>query len=221
MKINGIEIKPGMILTTSTEVTYIVFPSKYGLAGVNYHEWHTGYNCWYSLQQIVANNDIVIIRDAPKNQIYDGKILWERDSVKEFTIKEIADLLNIPVEQLRIRDVTGKYECDFKKEFFKPGMIVEVYNRVSKTYCMVVPTICSGLCISGENDWEPLFDFDNNLMKGSLEITKVYGICKINKGSHKICIDNRDLLWSKPVEYTLADIAYRLDIPVEKLKIKN
>lgn len=148
-------------------------------------------------------------------------LLWERYAVKEFTIKEIADLLNIPVEQLRIKDVSSKYKCDFKKESFKPGMIVEVYNGVSKTYCMVVPTICSGLCISGEYDWEPLFDFDDNLMKGSLEIIKVYGLCKINKDSHKICIDNRDLLWSKPVEYTLADIAYRLDIPVEALKIKN
>lgn len=103
MKINGIEIKAGMILTTSTEVTYIVFPSKNGLAGVNYHEEHTGYNCWYSLKQIIDNNEIVIIRDAPKNQIYDGNILWEKPKEVVLTMDDIAKKFEVPVEQLRIK----------------------------------------------------------------------------------------------------------------------
>lgn len=102
MEINGIEIKPGMILTTSTEVTYIVFPSKNGLAGVNYHEGHTGYNCWYSLQQIIDNNEIVIIRDAPKNQIYDGNILWEKPKEVVLTMDEIAKKFGYPVERIKI-----------------------------------------------------------------------------------------------------------------------
>lgn len=102
MEINGIEIKPGMILTTSTEVTYIVFPSKNGLAGVNYHEGHTGYNCWYSLQQIIDNNEIVIIRDAPKNQIYDGNILWEKPKEVVLTMDDIAKKFGYPVERIKI-----------------------------------------------------------------------------------------------------------------------
>ena len=102
MRINGIEIKPGMILTTSTEVIYIVFPSKNGLAGVNYHEEHTGYNCWYSLQQIINNNEIVIIRDAPKNQIYDGNILWEKSKEVVLTMDEIAKKFGYPVERIKI-----------------------------------------------------------------------------------------------------------------------
>lgn len=222
------DLESGMVIETKNKRRYLVVNKDIMIGSDGFLDLNHYNESLKEIERIFKDWDIDKVFKPKRitfgfNQMVNCSetLLWERDTVKEFTIKEIADLLNIPVEQLRIRDVSGKYKCDFKKESFKPGMIVEVYNGVSKTYCMVVPTICSGLCISGEHDWEPLFDFDDNLMKGSLEITKVYGLCKINKDSHKIRIDNRDLLWSKPVEYTLADIAYRLDIPVEALKIKN
>ena len=225
MEINGVEIKPGMVIEiqdNDIKLSYVVFPLLNKKLGLICHNKSS----WGSIERFIKrySSKIICIYDLTSEELGGlnrGKVLWEKPKEAVLTMDEIAEKFGIPVEQLRIKDVSGKYKCDFKKEFFKPGMIVEVHNGVSKTYCMVVPTICSGLCISGEHDWEPLFDFDDNLMRGSLEITKVYGLCKINRDSHKICIDNRDLLWSKPVEYTLADIAYRLDIPVEALKIKN
>lgn len=118
-----------------------------------------------------------------------------------------------------------KKEKSMKKftiEDIKPGMIVEVKNTITNTYCncMIIPTVW-GLCLSGVTEWEPLSDFEHNLQKDYLVINKVYGLSKCSKDAYRILLENRDLLWERPEEVviTMDEIAKKFGVPVEQIKI--
>lgn len=103
MKFNGIEIKPGMVLVSSTETKYIVFPAKDFLATITYGEDISAYSCWFTLEHTLSSKDIVKVLDAPKNRITDGKVLWQKPKEVVLTMDEIAKKFGYPVEQIKIK----------------------------------------------------------------------------------------------------------------------
>lgn len=96
MKINGIEIKPGMIITCENSVDYIAFPTKEGLAFANIFvgEWTT-----------TIPGNIITIRDLVENGcLTSGKILWKKPKEKiVLTMDEIAEKFGYDVEQIQIK----------------------------------------------------------------------------------------------------------------------
>lgn len=105
MKFNGINIRPGMVLVSSTGTIYIVFPAKGYLATVTYEEDVSAYSCWYTLEHTLSSKDIIKVLDAPKSRITDGKILWEKPKEEVvITLKDIAEKFNCKVEQVRIKE---------------------------------------------------------------------------------------------------------------------
>lgn len=103
MKFNGIVIRPGMVLVSSTGTMYIVFPAKDYLATVTYKEDVQTYNCWYTLEDTLSSKDIVKVLDAPKSRITDGKVLWEKPKEIVLTMDEIAKKFGYPVDQIKIK----------------------------------------------------------------------------------------------------------------------
>lgn len=100
MKFNGIEIKPEMVLVSSTETKYIVFPAKNYLATIIYGE---AYSSWFTLEYILSSKDIVKVLDAPENRITDGKVLWQKPKEVVLTMDEIAEKFGYSVEQIKIK----------------------------------------------------------------------------------------------------------------------
>lgn len=76
MKINGIEIKPGMVIETKYNENWVVFPTKEGLAVVNYHAKQ-----WDNFNSFIEffKNDIETIYDLSDGNFLTGGIkLWEK-----------------------------------------------------------------------------------------------------------------------------------------------
>lgn len=98
-----------------------------------------------------------------------------------------------------------------RKEDLKSGMLVEYYDEL----CLVIGST-NGLCLCGMDHWCPLDDVE------MWRITKVYD-CTYPRDARKLEIGDRQLVWEgKPIiELTLKEVADRLYIPVEQLKIKD
>lgn len=94
MKINGIEIKPGMVITTKDEGTYIAFPTNEGIAFTN-----NTYGGW----QRSAPRDIIEIRDLSEGvTLNDGVVLWEQPKEIVISMDEIAEKFGYSVENIKI-----------------------------------------------------------------------------------------------------------------------
>lgn len=96
MKINGIEIKPGMVIITKNEGTYIAFPTNEGMAFTNntYGEWQSS-----------APRDIIEIRDLSEGgTLNNGVVLWKQPEDIVISMNEIAEKFGVPVEKLRIKE---------------------------------------------------------------------------------------------------------------------
>lgn len=94
MKINGIEIKPGMVIITEHNEDYIAFPTYSGIAFAN-----NVIGGWTS----TIPEGIKQIRDlAITNNITSGEILWEKPKEIVITMDEIAKKFGYPVEQIKI-----------------------------------------------------------------------------------------------------------------------
>ena len=101
MKINGIEIKPGMVIETQSKNIWIVFPTEKGLAVIKYQE-----NSWYLLESFVKyfKKDIEVIYSLSNGDSLTGGIkLWEKSKEIELTMDQIAEKFGIPVEKLKIK----------------------------------------------------------------------------------------------------------------------
>ena len=98
-----------------------------------------------------------------------------------------------------------------RKEDIKSGMLVEYCGEL----CLVVGST-SGLCLCGVDHWCPVEDVE------MWRITRVYDRT-YPRDARKLEIGDRQLVWEgKPVvELTLEEIAGRLFIPVEQLRIKD
>lgn len=105
MKINGIEIKPGMsiyIYEKNYSHLYIVFPIEDGLGLVPYKEGGK----WIGLSEFLDayEEDIVAICGLAKIGHPIGfNILWEKPKEVVITMDEIAKKFGVPVEQLKIK----------------------------------------------------------------------------------------------------------------------
>lgn len=102
VKINGIEIKPGMVITTTNNYFWVAFPTKKGLAVVSYQD-----NSWYFIDNFIKTykENIVSIKDLTEGYtLSGGNILWEKPKEVVLTMQEIADKFNIPLKNLRIKE---------------------------------------------------------------------------------------------------------------------
>lgn len=105
MKINGIEIKPGMsiyIYEKNYSHLYIVFPIEDGLGLVPYKEGGK----WIGLSEFLDayEEDIVAICGLAKIGHPIGfNILWEKPKEVVITMDEIAKKFGVSVEQLKIK----------------------------------------------------------------------------------------------------------------------
>lgn len=103
VKINGIEIKPGMgifIYDRLAENLHVVIPIKRGLGVIAYGAPFT----WYTFDDFLErySSSIVAICDIPNNFI-EGDILWEKPQEIVITMQDIAEKFNCPVESIRIK----------------------------------------------------------------------------------------------------------------------
>lgn len=104
MKINGIEIKPGMVIVIERdgkENHWIVFPINCGLAVINYE-----FNIWDDLSSFIRdyNKEIIAIHDLSTGEsLKTGKILWEKSKEIILTMDEIAKKFGVSVEQIKIK----------------------------------------------------------------------------------------------------------------------
>lgn len=101
MEINGIEIKPGMVIETKYKESWIVFPTKEGLAVTSYQA-----NQWDNIDSFIEDfeNSIETIYDLSDSNFLTGGVkLWEKPKETALTMKEIAEKFGIPVEQLKIK----------------------------------------------------------------------------------------------------------------------
>lgn len=103
VKINGIEIKPGMgifIYDRLAENLHVVIPIKRGLGVIAYGASFT----WGTLDDFLErySSSIVAICDIPNNFI-EGDILWEKPQEIVITMQDIAEKFNCSVESIRIK----------------------------------------------------------------------------------------------------------------------
>ena len=87
MKLKGIELKPGMILSDDKDNRAIVIPHKNsGIAFVSYDYCHS----WSTDLHTVLYGNIKEIRDIPRgNSLTDGKLLWRET---KYCINDGAEL---------------------------------------------------------------------------------------------------------------------------------
>lgn len=105
--INGVEIKPGMVIEiqdNDKELSYVVFPLLNGRLGLICHNKSS----WSGIEYFIKyySHKIICIHDLTSEELGGlsrGKVLWEKSKEVVLTMQEIADKLGIPVEQLRIR----------------------------------------------------------------------------------------------------------------------
>lgn len=103
VKINGIEIKPGMgifIYDRLAENLHVVIPIKKGLGVIAYGASFK----WYTLDDFLErySSSIIAICDIP-NSVIEGDILWEKPQEIVITMQDIAEKFNCPVESIRIK----------------------------------------------------------------------------------------------------------------------
>lgn len=101
MKINGIEIKPGMVIETQSKDVWVVFPTEKRLAVINYQR-----NDWYLFENFIKyfKDDIEAIYSLPDEFSLTGGIkLWEKSKEIVLTMGQIAEKFGVPVEQLKIK----------------------------------------------------------------------------------------------------------------------
>lgn len=102
VKINGIEIKPGMGIFLDSRLAqnlYIVIPTKRGLGVVAYGLSFT----WETLDNFleVYSSRIVAICDIPDSSI-EGITLWKKSQEIVITMQDIAEKFNCSVENIKI-----------------------------------------------------------------------------------------------------------------------
>lgn len=103
----------------------------------------------------------------------------------------------------------------------KVGMVVEVEkDNAEQSFCMILPSKCSGACVSGEELWFPLSSLDENLKYGTRQIVRVWDICTSNEAAHMLSATHRTLLWERkpPKELTVSQIEELLGYPVKIVK---
>lgn len=101
MKLNGIEIKPGMVIETQSKGIWVVFPTEKGLSVIKYQE-----NSWCLLEGFVKcfKEDIEAIYGLSNGDSLTGGVkLYQKSKKIVLTMDQIAEKFGVPVEQLKIK----------------------------------------------------------------------------------------------------------------------
>ena len=105
MKLHGIEIKPGMVLTDDKGSSVVVIPHKSsGIAFVSYDHCHS----WSANLDMVLYGKLIEIRDIPRgSSLTDGELLWKETKYR------INGGVEIDEEQFRkeIMTYSGREVC--------------------------------------------------------------------------------------------------------------
>lgn len=107
MKINGVEIKPGMVIETLEDdknILYVVFPLLDGELGVVSYSKVSWSGIEYFIEKY--SSKIICIYDLTSERLgglNNGKVLWQKPKEVVLTMDEIAKKFGVPVEQLRIK----------------------------------------------------------------------------------------------------------------------
>lgn len=105
--INGVEIKPGMVIEiqdNDKELSYVVFPLLNGRLGlICYNK-----SSWSGIEYFIKyySHKIICIHDLTSEELGElsrGKVLWEKPKEIILTIDEIAGKFGCPAEQIRIK----------------------------------------------------------------------------------------------------------------------
>lgn len=105
--INGVEIKPGMVIEiqdNDKELSYVVFPLLNGRLGlICYNK-----SSWSGIEYFIKyySHKIICIHDLTSEELGGlsrGKVLWEKPKEIILTIDEIAEKFGCPAEQIRIK----------------------------------------------------------------------------------------------------------------------
>ena len=93
MKLNGIELKPGMVLSDDRDKVALVIPHKSsGIAFVSYDNCHS----WSANLSSVLYGKLKEIRDIPRgSSLTDGELLWKETKYR------INDGVELDEEQFR------------------------------------------------------------------------------------------------------------------------
>lgn len=106
MEINGVKIKPGMVLIgkdwSNREKILVAFPVSCGIAFATIVSEYTTWTSDYTTQI----KELREIRDKANGDLIDnGKLLWKKPKEEVvLTMQDIADKFGIPVGQLRIKE---------------------------------------------------------------------------------------------------------------------
>lgn len=103
MEINGIEIKPGMVLigkdADNRDSILVAFPLQ---KGIGFATVNSKYTCW-TTDYTTRIKRLTEIRDlAPDDNIVKGNLLWDESKEVILTMDEIAKKFGYPVEQIKI-----------------------------------------------------------------------------------------------------------------------
>lgn len=107
MEINGIKIKPGMVIeiqNNDNKLSYVVFPLLNGKLGMICHNKSS----WDSIEYFIKNysSKIICIYDLTSEELRglnSGKVLWQKSKEVVLTMDEIAKKFGFPVERIRIK----------------------------------------------------------------------------------------------------------------------
>lgn len=103
IEINGIEIKPGMVLigkdADNRDSILVAFPLQ---KGIGFATVNSKYACW-TTDYTTRIKRLTEIRDlAPDDNIIKGNLLWDESKEVVLTMDEIAKKFGYPVEQIKI-----------------------------------------------------------------------------------------------------------------------
>lgn len=216
MKIKGIEIEPGMVITTivgEDTCKWIVFPTESDFGLLCYEKCS-----WYDIDGFLKTfeNNIECIRKKPKGvALTDNDIIWSKKT--KVSKEEIADKLNIPVGDLWVEGFPLNEKASFPIDKLLPGMVVKVACD-NKTSIAMVTYGPNSLCVSGPEAWFPVEKIAENLVCGKTIITDVYSRAAFNSRAYELSTQIRTKVWSRRY-LSRNDVARLFNVSPEVLEI--
>lgn len=162
-----------------------------------------GYLCYNSIENTITNYSNIV-------RTFDDSILCS--SINEF-IKEVKKKLNIK-----------EMEKEFTLGDLKPGMVIEYRNENRRLVVLINNKL------HFINDCDYLDNIEDNYKEDltciggrDFDIMKIYRVHSIAGINYLLDISNKELIWERKEikEYTMQEIADKLGIPVEQLRIKK
>lgn len=134
--------------------------------------------------------------------------------------RNICDFIKVVKKELNIKEM----EKEFTLNDLKPGMVVKYRNSNKR----LVVSINGKLHFISDTDYlgDVLDNYNNDLTcisDNNFDIMKVYEVLSIGGLNYLLSSSYKELIWERkePKVYTMQEIADKLGIPVEQLRIKK